>query len=366
MNVPFFDASALHASIQSQIDDAIARVVRSQRFVLGPEVEAFEAEIAAYCGVEHAVGLSSGTDALLVALLALGVGSGDEVITTPYTFVATVESIVRTGAAPVLVDIEPDTFAIDPARIEAAITTRTKVILPVHPFGHLAAMAPIVAIAEKYGLAVIEDAAQAIGAEQGGRRAGSFGTIGCFSFYPTKNLGAFGDGGLVVTSDPELALRMRRLRNHGQSEKYASHLLGGNFRLDALQAAILRAKLPHLEGWTERRRENADRYRALFAERGIAATLPIERPGHRHVHNQFVVRLRARDAVRAALAERGVGTEIYYPRPMHRQPCFAGRFPDSFPESDRAAAESLALPIHPHVGAGAQRAVVDAIAAASR
>lgn len=373
VRVPMLDLRAQHATVHEAVHAAIGRVMESQQFVLGPEVEAFEARIASFCGVTHAIGVSSGTDALLVALMALGIGPGDEVITTPFTFVATCASIARLGARAVLVDIEPRSFNVDATAVEAAITERTRAIVPVHLFGQMSDVHVLSAIAARHGLAVVEDAAQAIGAELAGRRAGACGTAGTFSFFPSKNLGAAGDAGMVVTDDGVLAARMRRLRNHGQEPKYASVELGGNFRLDALQAAVLGAKLPWLEEWTAARRRNAARYRALFEQAGLlreqaGLALPAELPERFHVYNQFVVRARHRDRLREHLARAGIATEVYYPRPMHLQPCFAGwgYREGMFPEAERAARECLAIPVYPELTEAMQHVVVDAIAAFCR
>jgi dTDP-4-amino-4,6-dideoxygalactose transaminase len=360
MKVPLLDLRAQYASIRADVDAAVARVVKSQRFILGPEVEVLEREVAAYSGCTHAVGVSSGTDAILAALMALGVGPGDEVVTTPYTFVATATSIARLGARAVFVDIEPTTCNVDISRIAEAVTPRTKVVLPVHLYGQMVDVAAIQR--EAAGVAVVEDAAQAIGAEWRGRRAGSIGKLGCLSFFPSKNLGCFGDGGMVVTSDAALAHSVRLLRNQGQKPKYSCRVVGGNFRLDALQAAVLRCKLPHLEQWTLARRRNAALYRRLLGESGLAiaegtldegadiAPLGEQQQG-RHVYNQFVVRARRRDGLRAFLASRGIGTEVYYPEPLHLQTCFRawGYARGDCPESERAAAETVALPVYPEL-----------------
>jgi dTDP-4-amino-4,6-dideoxygalactose transaminase len=351
--VPFLDLKAQYASICGEVEAAITRVVESQQFILGPEVEAFEREIAAYCGCRFAIGLSSGTDALLAALMALGVSHGDEVITTPYTFIATAGVIARLGARPVFVDIDPLTFNIDPAGIAVAITPQTRAIVPVHLFGRMAGMDAILTIARDRGIPVIEDAAQAIGAERNGRRAGSVGDMACFSFYPTKNLGGFGDGGLLTTNDSDLAERVRLLRNHGASalgNKYEYRILGANFRLDALQAAVLSVKLRYLDAWTERRRENAGRYRELLRDVS-GLLLPAESAGERHVFNQFVIRSANRDGLRSHLTSRGIGSDIYYPESLHLAPCFSefGGMPGDYPSSERASRESLALPIYPEL-----------------
>jgi dTDP-4-amino-4,6-dideoxygalactose transaminase len=363
--VPLLDLHAQYATIASDVRAALERVIASQHFILGPEVEAFEREIAAYSRVKHAIGVSSGTDALLLALMALDVGPGDEIITTPYTFIATCSSIARLGARAVFVDIDPATFNIDAARIEAAITPNTKAILPVHLFGQMADMKTIEALARARNIAVVEDAAQALGAERDGTRAGASGTMGTYSFFPSKNLGAFGDAGMVVTNDDAIAARLRLLRNQGQQPKYFSVAVGGNFRLDALQAAILRAKLPHLDTWSEARQRNALRYRTLFDAPVPKehVVLPTELAG-RHVYNQFVIRARRRDELRRFLADRSIGSEVYYPQPMHLQQCFAhwGYRAGDFAEAERAASESLAIPIYPELTAEMASTVVDAIA----
>ena len=358
MAVPLLDLQAQYAVIGPEIEAAALAVLRSQRFILGPEVEALEAEVATYSGCAHGVGTSSGTDALLAVLMAENVGPGDEVVTTPFSFFATAGAVHRVGATPVFVDIEPDSFNLDPTRLEAAITPRTRAIIPVHLFGQMADMDPILSIAERHGLLVIEDAAQAIGAEHRGRRAGSLGDYGCFSFFPSKNLGGAGDGGMVVCQDEARAEKLRATRNHGGKVRYYHDFVGGNFRLDALQAAILRVKLRHLDGWTADRQRNAARYRTLLGTSGRVVpsatelgvgqlVLPAERPGGRHVYNQFVVRLRAREAVRQGLTQRGIGHEVYYPRPFHLQRCFEplGLAQGAFPEAERACEEVLALPI---------------------
>jgi dTDP-4-amino-4,6-dideoxygalactose transaminase len=360
--VPLLDLKAQYASIRDEVRAAIDRVCDSQQFILGPEVEALEREVAAFCGVGHAVGVSSGTDALLVALMALGVGAGDEVITPAYSFFATAGAVARLGARPVFVDIEPGTFNLDAAQVKGKVTARTKAVLPVHLFGRCAEMDPLLGL----GVPVVEDAAQAIGARDGkGRRAGATGRVGCFSFFPTKNLGGFGDGGMVVTDDGELAERLRVLRVHGSKPKYYHRVVGGNFRLDALQAAVLRVKLKHLPRWSEGRRANAERYRRLFAEEGLTTDvrLPGDVPGH--IYNQFVVRARQRDRLRAHLEKEGIGTEVYYPVPLHLQECFAplGHRKGDFPQSEAAAADSLALPIYPELAESQQRHVVSAVGA---
>ena len=345
---------------------AIARVCESQRFIGGPEVDALERELAAALEVPYAIGMSSGTDALLAALMAVGVGPGDEVVTSTYSFFATGGCIARLGARPVFVDIDPATFNIDGKLVAAACTAATKAIVPVHLFGLVADMDEILAVSRHLGIPVIEDAAQAIGARRNGRTAGSFGTIGCFSFFPSKNLGAFGDGGLVTTADAGVANTLRLLRNHGSEPKYFHKLVGGNFRLDALQAAVLRVKAPHLAGWTEGRRRNAYRYRQLISAAGLDSTvkMPIEPPGCDHIYNQFVIRVERRDALRAHLLSCGVETEIYYPVPLHLQECFAalGGRPGDLPHAEAAARESLALPIYSELTDDQLQYVASAIA----
>jgi dTDP-4-amino-4,6-dideoxygalactose transaminase len=361
MKVPLLDLRAQYATIKTEVRDAIERVCESQRFILGPEVSALEEEVAAFCEARYAVGVSSGTDALLAALMALGVGPGDEVITTTYSFFATAGTIARLGARPVFVDIEPRSFNLDAGMLEARITPRTKVLMPVHLFGRSCDVATVTELAERHRLAVVEDAAQAIGArDDRGRNAGTTGAVGCLSFFPSKNLGAFGDGGMVLTHDPGLAERLRVLRVHGSKPKYHHPIVGGNFRLDALQAAVLRVKLKYLAGWTKARRENAERYRLLFAAAGLGdrVVLPEDRPGH--IYNQFVVRCPERDALQRFLGERGVGTEIYYPVPLHLQSCFKdlGHHEGDFPEAEAAAREALALPVYPELSDEAQGYVV--------
>ena len=367
MAVPLLDLKAQYATIKDEIDAAVSEVFASQYFIGGPAVEACEKAVAAYSRCAHAVGVSSGTDALLISLMAAGIGPGDEVVTTPYTFFATAGSICRTGATPVFVDIDPVTFNIDAARIPGALTERTRAIMPVHLYGQMADMEPIVALAREHGLIVIEDAAQAIGAEAGGARAGQLGDYGCFSFFPSKNLGGAGDGGMVVTQDAEAADRLRKLRNHGASPKYYHALIGGNFRLDAVQAAVVSVKLRHLDAWTAGRQANARRYDALFEEagltaRGIATPRVVQ---SRHIFNQYVIRLKERDALRAHLKQAGIGNEVYYPVPLHLQQCFAhlGYGEGDFPHSEAAARETVALPVYPELSDGQAREVVAAVAA---
>jgi dTDP-4-amino-4,6-dideoxygalactose transaminase len=368
--VPLLDLTAQYRPLREEILQAITRVCDSQRFILGPEVEALERELAQMIGVDHAIAMSSGTDALLVALMALGIGPGAEVITPTYSFFATAGCVVRLGATPVFVDVDPVTFNVDSSAVRRAMSPRTKAILPVHLFGLVADMDALLQVARDAGVPVIEDAAQAIGALSRGRQAGTMGLAGCFSFFPSKNLGAFGDGGLVTTSDASFAHELRLLRNHGAEPKYFHAKIGGNFRLDALQAAVLRVKAPHLAAWTDARRRNADRYRTMFHDArldsaiGGVVRLPVEPAGHRHIYNQFVIRAPRRDALKSHLETRRVGTEVYYPVPFHRQECFAGvpTAANTYPISDDAAASSLALPIFGELTSGQQRHVVDSIA----
>jgi len=363
---PFLDLKAQYVGIRQEVLDAVTRTLESQHFILGSEVEAFEKEISVLTGCSHAIGCASGSDALILALLALEIGRGDEVITTPFTFVASAGSIARVGAKPVFVDIDPETFNISPRAIEKAITSRTKAIMPVHLFGLSADMNEITEIATGHRIAVVEDAAQAIGARYKGHAVGSLGVMGCFSFFPSKNLGGAGDGGLVTTNDATLAERLRLLRVHGARTKYEYELLGMNSRLDALQAAILRVKLRHLEQWSTSRRRNAERYRELFHEFRLESMIkpPVTPPGYAHVYNQFTIRVRDRDALREHLQSRGIPTEIYYPKPLHLQKAFAylGHKPGGFPESEAAGLEVLSLPIFPELTEEEQRSVVAAIA----
>jgi len=365
--IPLLDLRSQFRTIEKEARAAIDRVLASQRFILGPEVEALEQEISAYVGCKFGVGVSSGSDALLIALMVLGVGPGDEVITSPYTFFATGGAISRVGARPVYVDIEPNSFNIDPNKVESAITKKTKAIIPVHLFGQGAEMKPILDAADRHGIPVIEDAAQAIGAEYQGRRLGSMGRIGCFSFFPSKNLGAFGDAGMVTTNDADLAEKLRIFRSHGSKPKYFHKWIGGNFRIDALQAAILRAKFAHLETWTKARQRNADRYDRLFTEAGVSefVTTPWRRPGDRHIFNQYVLRTKRRDDLKKFLAEKGIETEIYYPLPLHLQECFAylGYKKGACPESERAAQDTLAIPVYPEITESQQARVVETIRA---
>jgi dTDP-4-amino-4,6-dideoxygalactose transaminase len=366
MSVPLLDLRAQYSAIRSDIDAAIARVVESQHFILGPEVEGLEREVASYCGIEHAIGVSSGTDALLVALMAYDVGPGDEVITTPFTFFASAGTVSRLGALPVFADIDPSSFNIDPTAVARALTTRTRALMPVHLFGRCVELDSLVGQVHARGLPVIEDAAQAIGAlDRAGRQAGAIATAGCFSFFPTKNLGGFGDGGMVITNDTHLADRISVLRVHGMRPKYFHQVIGGNFRLDALQAAVLRVKMPHLDAWSAARRRNAQRYRELFAEARLndgRVRLPEDVPGH--IYNQFVIRVDQRDELRASLSAAGIGTEVYYPLPLHLQECFRdlGYGPGDFPHAEAAAREVLALPIFPELTEDQLAEVVRAVA----
>lgn len=364
--VPLLDLKAQYQAISGEIHEAIARVVDSQMFILGPEVTTMENSIADYCGSKHCIGVSSGTDALLVALMALDVGPGDEVITTSYSFFATAGCVARLGAKPVFVDIDPATYNIDPSQIASKVTSRTKAIMPVHLYGQCADMDPILEIAERYGLHVIEDAAQAIGAEYHGKRAGSIGTIGCFSFFPSKNLGAFGDAGAVTTNDTALDEKIRILRMHGMSPKYYHKMIGGNFRIDALQCAILSVKLKYLDNWTASRQMNAKYYTAALGAHGVAGRWVTTPPASqdRHIFNQYIVRCNDRDALQAHLKSCNVGTEIYYPVPLHLQECFAylGYQRGDLPRSEAAAESTLALPIYPELSMPQKEAVVDAVA----
>src|ERR1700734_3692168 len=368
-NVPLLDLKAQYAQIRADVMPIIEEVCASQRFILGEHVLALEAEVAAYCASAAGIGVSSGTDALLVALMALGVGVGDEIITSPFTFFATAGTIARLGARPVFCDIDPVSFNLSPPAVaefidrhcsvqdgqlfNGATGGRIKGLMPVHLYGQSADMDPLMALAEGHGLKVIEDAAQAIGTEYRGVRVGSIGDIGCFSFFPSKNLGAFGDAGLCTTNDAQLAESMRVLRVHGGKPKYFHAVIGGNFRLDELQAAVLRVKLKYLDGWTEGRQRNAAYYDAAFAKAGLGGKLRTPRaiPGYRHIFNQYIVRAQGRDALRARLTEQGIGTEIYYPMSLHQQKCFAylGYRTGDFPHSELAAEETVALPIYPEL-----------------
>jgi dTDP-4-amino-4,6-dideoxygalactose transaminase len=354
--IPLIDMRRQTAAIRDEIDTAMGRVLDHGQFILGPEVRELEVRVAAYCGTRFAVSCASGSDALMLPLMALGIGPGDKVITTPFTFFATAGSIARLGATPVFVDIDPSTFNLNPELLEAAIDQDVKAIVPVHLFGQCAEMSEINEIAARHGIPVIEDAAQAIGAEHQGERAGSLGWCGCFSFFPSKNLGACGDAGMVTTNDPTLAERLKMLRVHGSKYRYCHELVGMNSRLDTLQAAILLVKLKYLDKWTERRRLNATIYRELMS--GADAVMPKEHNG-RHVYNQFTIRSANRDEMKQALAAAGVGTEVYYPIPLHLQECFRalGYRAGDFPESERAAKEVLSLPVEEGLP-GAEIAVI--------
>jgi len=366
MNVPLLDLQAQYASLRDGVHQAVERVLDSQRFVLGDEVRELEGSIAEYCETKHAIACASGSDALLLALMSLDIKAGDEVITTPFSFFATAAAITRLGARPVFVDIDPRTYNLDTSRVSDAITSRTKVIMPVHIYGQCAQMDPLLELAERRGIAVIEDAAQAIGATDNGRRAGSMGLIGCFSFYPTKNLGGAGDGGILTTSDDQLAQRLRRLRTHGGTNEYEHAEVGINSRLDELQAAVLRVKLPSLDKWSEERGRKAAIYSQLLsnAELSLLLITPQIRPNGRHIFHQYVIRVPGnRDALMEHLKTRGVGTKVYYPIPLHRQECFfyLGYKEGDFPETESAARETFALPVYPELTESQQAYVVEAI-----
>ncbi|KUL03655.1 MAG: DegT/DnrJ/EryC1/StrS aminotransferase [Synergistales bacterium 54_9] len=369
-SLPSFDLKRNYQRIRDEIGNAIESVLESQHFILGPEVERFEEEIAMYLGTPHAIGCASGSDALLLALMALDTGPGDEVITTPYSFFATASCITRLGAKPVFADVDPKTYNISPAEVEKAITEKTRAILPVHLFGQMARVEDLLSIAEKRDIPIVEDAAQAIGAARflDGRpvKAGTVGTIGCFSFFPTKNLGAYGDGGLVTTSSKELASRLSRLRVHGAGEQYMHEEVGINSRLDALQAAVLRVRLRHLETWNTERRRAAGRYRLLFAEMNLenVVSIPEEETGNHHTYHQYVLRCEKRDELQNFLKERGIVTRVYYPRPLHLQTCFMslGYAPGDFPVSEALSRETLALPMFPEILPEEQERVVAEIA----
>jgi dTDP-4-amino-4,6-dideoxygalactose transaminase len=364
--VPLLDLTAQYEPLRTEILAAITRVCDSQQFILGSEVASLERELERRLNVRHAVAVSSGTDAILVALMALGIGRGDEVITPTYSFFATAGCVVRIGATPIFVDIDPATYNVDPEAVRAAITPRTKAIIPVHLYGQMADMDALMAAAGS--IPIIEDACQAIGSTLHNRQAGSIGSVGCFSFFPSKNLGAFGDAGLVTTNDDHLGNELRLLRNHGAEPKYHHKRIGGNFRLDAVQAAVLRVKLPHLAAWTDARRANAYRYHELFTHAGLTdrVALPVERSGDHHIFNQYVVRVPDRDRVRAYLADQGIGTEVYYPVPFHLQECFASldHSRGDFPDAESAAESTLALPIYGELTLEQQETVVDALSEA--
>ena len=363
----FLDLRAQFATIHEEVMQAVNQVFESQHFILGPEVKQLEQEVAAKLGAKFAVGCASGTDALILALLAAGIGDGDEVITTPFSFIATAGTIAYVGAKPVFVDIDPVTFNINPALVEAAITPCTRAIMPVHLFGLPADLDPILAIAKARKLAVIEDAAQAIGSRYGGRYVGTFGEYGCFSFFPSKNLGGAGDGGMITTEDAQIAERLQMLRVHGSKKKYYHEMIGTNSRLHALQAAVLRVKLRHLDDWQKGRQNRADRYRRLFAEAGLTSAIsvpPQPSSKYEHVYNQFTIRSPHRDELKAHLHSAGIPSEIYYPLCLHLQEAFAylGYKAGSFPESEKASGEVLSLPVYPELPDAQQDRVVRAIA----
>jgi dTDP-4-amino-4,6-dideoxygalactose transaminase len=366
MKVPLLDLTEQNQALRPAIEAALGRVLDTNGFILGEEVKTLEDELAVYCGTKYAIGCDSGSDALLLALMALDVKADDEVITTPYSFFATVSAITRLGAVPVFVDIDPQTYNLDISQVEAKVTERTKAIQPVHLYGQCVDMTALREVAGKHGIPLVEDAAQAIGAEENGVRAGAMSEIGCFSFYPSKNLGGMGDGGFMTTDDDELAEKLFALRVHGSKERYFHKWVGLNSRLDGFQGAVLRVKLPHLERWSDKRKANADRYRELFTDAGLTEqiVLPFERENVRHIYNQYVVRVpRERDKLRHFLTDNGVGTDIYYPVSLHLQECFEyiGYHDGDFPESERASRETLALPIFPELKQEQQDYVVEKI-----
>ncbi|MFA5339667.1 MAG: DegT/DnrJ/EryC1/StrS family aminotransferase [Candidatus Omnitrophota bacterium] len=353
MKVPLVDLVRQYRKLQGEIDPAVKSVLEKGVFILGDNVAKFEEEAAAYCGTKFAVGVANGTDALELAIKALGIGDGDEIITTPFTFIATTEAICLNGAKPVLVDIEPDSFNIDAARVEKAITSRTKAIISVHLFGQACDMDAVMSIAKKRGIRVIEDCAQAIGAESGSKKVGGFGDIGCFSFFPSKNLGCFGDGGMVTTNDKTLADKVKMLRAHGQADRYRHETEGRNSRLDEIQAAILRIKLRHLDEWNESRRKNARLYNKMFENLSKAGklTVPAEKKGRKHVYNIYSIKVDGRDGLRESLTAKGIATAVYYPVPLHLQPVYGrlGWKKGDFPVSEEACQEVLALPVFPEL-----------------
>jgi dTDP-4-amino-4,6-dideoxygalactose transaminase len=366
MNVPFLDLKRQYASIKEELDQAVFGVLSHTGFIMGPEVKTFEQKTAEYCGIKSAVGVASGTDALLLSLRACGVGQGDEVITTSFTFFATAGVITRLGAVPVYVDIDPDTYNIDPGKIEKRITSKTKVIMPVHLYGQCADMDPIMAIANKHNLKVVEDAAQAIGSKYKGKRAGSMGHLGCFSFFPSKNLGAAGDGGMIVTDDPKMDELLRMLRVHGAKPKYYHSIVGYNSRLDTLQAAILNVKLKYLDGWTEKRREHAETYNQAFKNQGIVT--PKEEDFNYHIYNQYTIGVKNRDKLREALKEKQIGHDVYYPVPLHLQECYKhlGYKEGDLPVTEQKAKEVISIPIYPELTAEEQEYVIHTVKAAVR
>jgi dTDP-4-amino-4,6-dideoxygalactose transaminase len=361
MKVPLLDLKAQFQTIEQDVRAAMDRVLASQHFILGPEVSGLESEVAAMVGCSQAIGVSSGTDALLCAMMAVGVGPGDEVIVPTFTFFATAGCVGRLGATPIFADVEPDTYNLDLVKLPKLITPKTKVIMPVHLFGQCADMDAIMEMVAGKKITVIEDAAQALSAKYKGRQAGNLGHLACFSFFPSKNLGGFGDGGMITTNNPELGERCRILRTHGSKPKYYHRMVGGNFRLDALQAAVLRAKLPHLEAWSEARRRNARRYDEMLADAGVGR--PVIRDYNTTIYNQYVIRSPRRDELQKYLTEHGVGNEIYYPVPMHVQECFAslGGHPGRCPVAEKAAKEVLALPIYPELTVEQQQYVAQCI-----
>jgi dTDP-4-amino-4,6-dideoxygalactose transaminase len=359
--IPLVDLTAQYHSIKDEIDAAVSATLESGHFILGPAVSTFEQNVAAYLGVVHAIGLASGTDALVLALRALDIGPGDEVLVPAYTFFATAGTVMSVGARPVFVDIDPEIYQIDVRLIEERITPRTKAIIPVHLYGHPAEIDPILEIAKVHHLKVIEDNAQGFGAEYKGKKTGSLGDIECLSFFPTKNLGAYGDGGMAVTNDPALAERMRKLRTHGWKKKYFSEELGYNSRLDALQAAILQVKLPHVDEWNDKRRELADVYTERLAS--LKVNVPVERAWGKHVYHLFIIRTPRRDDLQAFLKKEGVASEVYYPLPLHlAQPCQELGFKEGdFPEAERASRETLALPLYPELKEDQQERVIASV-----
>jgi dTDP-4-amino-4,6-dideoxygalactose transaminase len=366
MNVPLLDLQAQYASLRDELRPAIERVLESQRFVLGDEVRRLESSVAEYCQAKYAVGCASGSDSLLLALMALDVKAGDEIVTTPFSFFATGSCVARLGARPVFVDIDPATYNLDVSQVADVITSRTRAIIPVHIYGQCAEMDPLLALGERHGIPLVEDAAQAIGATDHGRRAGSMGAISCFSFYPTKNFGGAGDGGIMTTNDEQLEQRLKRLRAHGGVTEYMHTEVGINSRLDELQAAVLNVKLPHLDTWSNERAQRAAVYTRLLKEADLSfeVTTPFVRPDCRHIFHQYVIRVpRYRDAMMEHLKERSVGTKVYYPVPLHLQECFSylGYKEGAFPEAERAAAETFALPVYPELSQAQQAYVVDSI-----
>jgi len=359
--IPLVDLTAQYHSIKKEIDDAVMTTLESGHFILGPAVSRFEESVASYLGVKHAIGLASGTDALVLALRALNIGAGDEIIMPAYTFFATAGTVMSVGARPVFVDVDPQDYQIDVGKIKSAITSKTKAIIPVHLYGHPSEMNPILEIAREHGLKVIEDNAQGFGAEYLGKKTGSFGEIGCLSFFPTKNLGAFGDAGMVVTNDSALAERMRMLRTHGWKKKYYSEEVGYNSRLDAMQAAILQAKLPHVDSWNEKRRQISQRYSSMLAS--LAISVPVERSWGRHVYHLYIVRTPRRDELQAFLKQKGIASEVYYPLPPHLSvPCRKFGYKEGdFPQAESASRETLALPLYPELTQSQQDEVIAAV-----